>query len=253
LLTGCFGGQTGGEFEGEGGADRVGAAGSGEIVSASDNQCVIQSESLGFDEPSGLSFTGADVLAFAGGTHTASLLWSTSSAPATYGPEQGESSIEMTVLYTGGEVRFVHSETPPQTGAGGGGRGGSPNAGSATDLVAPVCQPDRLEIDVVVRLNTGGGALAEEFGGMLVANSPTLAQLVEELPLDALSGTFAVSMPEGYSTRALKVNASLQADSFHGVLWGQVNVPQPSNPNVKSGPLDIQYAQWPAPNPLGAP
>ena len=149
----------------------------------------------------------------------------------------------------------MHSEvaTPPQTGATGGGRGGAPNTGAVSDLAAPDCLPDRVEIDVVVRLNTGGGALAEEFDGILVANSPTVAQLVKELPLDTLSGTFAVSVPEGYSTRSLKVDASLQADSFHGALWGQVDVPQPISRDTKSGPLEIQYAQWPAPNPGSTP
>jgi hypothetical protein len=237
LLTGCFGGQTGGEVVGAGGAQVV----RDHEVSAP-LMCVDQVEALAFDEPSGLSFTGADVLAFAGGTHTASLLWSPNSAPATYGPEQGESSIEMTVLYTGGQVRFVHSEstTPP-------------NAGQATDLLAPGCQPDRLEVDVVVRLSTSGDALAEEFAATLRANSPTVAQLLHELPLDTLSGTFAVSVPPGYSTRSLKVDASLQADSFHGLLWGQVDVPPPSREDPKSGPLDIRYAQWPAPNSLDAP
>lgn len=242
-----MGGQTGGEY---------GGAGGGDSVPVSDLQCVAQVESLAFDEPSGLSFSGADVLAFAGGTHTSSLRWSPDSAPATFGPEQGESNIEMTVLYSGGQVTFVHyqSATPSETGSANAGRGGAPNAEAPTPLTSATCQPDRLEIEVVVRLNTSGGALTEEFEATLSANSPTLAQLVQDLPLEALSGTFTVSLPEGYSTRSLKVDAYLQADSFRGGLWGQVDVPQPKDPaNPRSGSIEIQYAQWPAPNALDAP
>jgi hypothetical protein len=229
-LTGCMGGQTGGEFDG-GGEGPPHAPGKPTEYGCKDTKTAVAL----FDS-SRLGFSAADVLAYSAGNHAASLLWSTPAiVPVRFGPEQGSSSLEMTIEHAGGDVRFVESE-PAESGEGGTSSG-----------AAVVCGPDRLEIDITVRFATGGGALSESFAGVLVASVPGRAELSHDWPIDRLSGSFFVELPASYSAPKLSINAQLEPLSFRGNIWGVVEQQVGSGTDGSVGATHVIYATWPAP------
>lgn len=222
--AGCLGGQTGGEGNPSETPDRA--------------NCLEVIESIALDEVvSALGFSGAAAVAPVLGSHEASLTWLTDTQPVSYGPEQGVSSIEVVVeLGEAGTARWVHTVPVEQE-------------GPSTDL-APACASDRLELDVRVMLTTAGGALAESFEATLVAAELRALRLSAELPLDALSGSFAVSVPEGYATRSLLVEASWREQRFDGSLSGLLEGGPPrSGATDTDSPVPnrlVTYAAWPA-------
>jgi hypothetical protein len=218
-LAGCFGGQTGGELTGNGGRSGV---------PTSDAACTPQIRMLGVDEISPLGFAASDVLAYAEGTRSASLFWNANTAPLGYGPESGQSRIELSLEYRGGAVR---SRQFTQMGAG----GAAPTLG---------CMPDRLEIEVEAVLLTAGGALAESFPTSLTAMSPMSAQLTQSLRLETLNGSFMLSVPDGFVVDQLGIDATLAGPSFRGSLWTQVTMSGPKEET--RGATAITFATWPS-------
>jgi hypothetical protein len=233
LLSDCLGGQTGGEHDGMGGRG---------VTAGSDQQCQARIEALPFEAPSVIGLSGADALAAFGGAHTASLSWNETTEPLTYGPEQGASTIELTLVSASSPVRSVRYERQTPIGPAGTG------ASTAADAAEPSgCAPDHLELDVAIQLTTGGGALSEAFDATLQVYSATNAQLSKQLDLLSLTGTFAVSVPEGYSTRELRVQASFADAVFSGQLSGELQGPEGSGLEERKASIQIiQYAQWPA-------
>jgi len=231
LLTGCMGGQTGGEFDGDGeGPPHVPGEPAGH------GGCVDTKTAVALFDSARLGFSAADVLEYTARTHASSLAWSTPSiVPVRFGPETGVSSIEMTIEHAGGEARFVESEPAP------------PPEGGTSSGAAVVCGPDRLEIDVAVRLTSGGGALSEAFAGVLVASVPGRAELSHDFPIDRLSGSFFVELPASYSAPKLHVNALLEPRSFRGNIWGVVEQRVGSGSDGSVGATHVIYAAWPAP------
>lgn len=229
LLGGCLGGQTGGEITRESPDEPnpperpptfPGEAG-----------CRDHFENIALADASRLGFSGADVLASALGTHRSTLTWNDKPSVVSFGPEHGASSVELTIEYHDGNVRFVTSDFVPSSSG-----GPEPALG---------CSPDRLEVDVLVRLHTAGGALAEEFGASLVATMPNRATLSRELALDSLSGSFFVQTPASYHARALAVTADLDSNGFKGTLAGSVEQRVGTGPDGAVSNLFVTYASWP--------
>jgi hypothetical protein len=234
-LASCMGGQTGGEFSGEQ-PEPPGVATPGEGTPANSG-CKEPGVRLNLSDVSPAGFSGEDVLARTLGPHVAPLHWSTAPSIATFGPEQGESSVEMVIEYRGGEVRFYKTNVPPSSGATTGVQGTS----------AEGCQTDHLEVDVVARLITAGGALAEEFNATLSATTPARAQLSRDLPLTELSGSFFVTLPPNFRVASLKVSASFEGDRFSGSLGSTVEqqVGDPNSPSSAVGAMFVPFAAWP--------
>jgi hypothetical protein len=229
-LAGCMGGQTGGEFSNEDPVPPPGVP-----TGEGSTECKEPALKLSLSEVSPAGFSGEDVLALTLGAHRAPLHWNTEPSIATFGPEQGESSVEVVIEYRGGEVRFYKTKAPAGSGAG-------VDSGAAV-----TCQTDHLEVDVFARLTTAGGALAEEFSATLTATTPGHAQLSRDLLLTGLSGSFFLSLPPSFSASQLKVNASFEAERFSGSLGSTVEqqVGDPKSAGSSVGAMFVPFAAWP--------
>lgn len=224
-LAGCYGGQTGGEFDGSGGRGLIGTP-------TSDAACMMQTRMLHVDEVSPLGFSANDVLAYATGTRSASLFWNANTAPASYGPESGQSRIELSLEYRGGAVR-AQQFLPEGTG------GAAPTLG---------CMADRLEIEVEASLVTAGGALDESFTALLAATSQMSAQLTYSFRLQALNGSFTVNVPAGSVVDQLQLDTTLNGAGFQGNLSGSVSPSSKDDPRggAVGGPISVTLATWPS-------
>jgi hypothetical protein len=219
LCLACEGGQTGGEYQG----------------TVTDSACGQTIRELALDDAGPLGFSGADVLAGVLGTHGSPLFWNADTTPVAIGPEQGESSIEISIEHSGssgGGVRYVDLE-PSRADA-------VPSGATA----APSCE-DRLELPVFVRLSTGGGALAEQFAATLVASSADSAALSYVLVAEDVSGSFAVSAPAPASAATVFVDVKWDEQGFRGTLSGQLV--EERRETASSSARLIIYAAWPEP------
>jgi hypothetical protein len=210
--------------------------------------CEPEPTEIAFDDD-GLGFSASDVLEVAGGTRTAELAWE---APATrelqpgvtlsFGPEQGQTSLELSVEYQGGPTRRVHYVLPES------------DAEGPVIAMDAVCPEDTLEVEVVVTARTAGGALDETFTTSLVAQDPQMATLSQSLELDALAGSFEVdlSAPDDGVSRsisALLLDARLVRGGMSGTLSGGVETSGDASADgmesVSSYAL-VTCANWPA-------
>jgi hypothetical protein len=206
-----------------------------------DSGCGQTLRELALDDAGPLGFSGADVLAGVVGTHTAPLFWNADTTPLAVGPEQGESSIEISIEHSesaGGGVRYVDLE-PTRVDA-------VPHGATA----APLCE-DRLEIPVFVSLSTGGGALAERFAATLVASSADSAALSYVLVAEDVSGSFAVSAPAPSSAPTVFVDVRWDDRGFRGTLSGQLV--EESRGRASASARLIIYAAWPEPRTNASP
>lgn len=226
LLSGCIGGQTGGEF-----ADDDPEVG----TPAGESACKNTRTEVSLYDRARLGFSGEDVLGYAAGTHRAGLIWSSATLPLRFGPEQGAGSIEMEIAYAAGKLHLVDTEFVAR---GGSSSGVEPAVG---------CDADRLEIEVTVRLRTGGGAFSETFVGVLTARSPDHAELFHTLQVSSLSGTFFVSAPETFSASTVVFSAQLSPQGFQGSFWGMVEQRLGSGKDGSVGASSVTYATWPSP------
>jgi hypothetical protein len=183
-------------------------------------------------DASQLGFSGMDLLARALGEHSAPLRWLPSMGVVAHGPEVGESRIDLVIEYRNGEVRFV--EPSPM----------DPGGGSGVEP-ARTCASSRLEVDVVVRVETAGGALAEEFPAVLRAVTPSRVELARGLPLDRLSGSFFVNAPTGHSVGALDIKAYFDGGAFSGTLSAVVEQRVGSGSSASVGATFVTFAVWP--------
>jgi hypothetical protein len=125
---------------------------------------------IDLDEETPLGFTAQEVLDVALGSHSAPFFWK--QGEHEYGPESGESEMGLEIAEPG-EARFMKG-TPKPTQLG----------------IGALC-PDRVEVDVSVRVTTAGGALDESFVGPLSATSPKVAVVAHSFDVDELDGSFA--------------------------------------------------------------
>ncbi len=235
-VSGCLGGQTGGEVEGP------------TPALGNDLSCDEVIRAIAFDEPSPLGESAADALAPVLRVSSSSLLWSANTAPVTLGPERGVSEIQISIEYQGGRVLWTDSEPKPaMSGAGGTGASGM---GAGTALTAlPACL-DRLEVDVVASLATAGGALDESFPVTLRLDTAERVSLSHALLVADLSGSLSVSTSDGTSAPRLLVYAFWDEAGFHGSLDGEVATKRTIEQNPSSSSSSsalIQYAVWPPP------
>ncbi len=224
------GGQTGGEVGGE--DDGVGTVGGSE-------QCEEEPEDLpdGSAQTS-LGFSAEQILEFAAGSHEAALRWNEVEAftlsgevPVRVTPESGTTKITVDVTSAGG-MRLVRSMPAQSNGSGQGLLGG----------VATSCR-DRLEIDVDVDVTTEGGALAEHFQGVLLADSSWLARLSLPFEIDALSGSLNVDLSNVPNAALKQLSIDMQlgsGDLFTGTVGGIIE--QNNGQVASAGPA--QLATW---------
>jgi hypothetical protein len=178
------------------------------------------------DQVSPLGFPASDVIAFAARDYTTSLLWASPDEVA-FGPESGRRALEIQVSYHGGPIVFVHSR--PRS--------------DGLDVLRSC--PDRMRIAVTVRLRTENGALDETFDASLETASNHLAKLTQPLDLEALSGTFEITPPEGRVVQ-LGLAATFSPLGTTGQLTSFVEVRHGSGPNAAVSGRMVRYATWPA-------
>jgi hypothetical protein len=196
---------------------------------------------LSLDTVTPLGVSAARVLEPVLGAHSSPLLWSANTAPVTVGPEQGQSQIDLALSYDAGSVAWVHFA--PAT---------SNESGAASTLLG--CPPDRLQVEVSVRLSTSGGALDERYTATLSAETVDGVAFSQRLPLASLVGALVVTTPEGIQASTLVVNAAWDVLGFHGTLLGEVTT-QRTDPSG-SGSVGyglLPYAEWPPPPSRTAP
>lgn len=236
-LSGCLGGQTGGEYTPEPGTaprpvdNGVGAPEVPETPQPSkgpqeDHGCARNEQAIALTDSSQLGFSATDVLEATLGVHSAPLHWNPSTGLVSYGPEAGESGITLSVTFDDGRAFFIAAGPAP---------GGAELA----------CRADHLEVDVRVRLETYGGALAEEFPARLRAERPDLVTLSRALPLDTLKGSFFVELPRNQKLDALNVQATFTSSGTAGVLSGTVVEQVGTGPDASVGAQYVKFADWP--------
>jgi len=183
LLVACGGSETGNPVE------------NGDVGESAGCE-VAGSTSLPFDRQSALGFAAADLLDNAGGTRQQTLRWQTLRF-GSYGPETGEQTLHVTITPVGSTARLVDYRQKQ-----GGGE------------IALDCA-DQLEVDVELRLVSGGGALDETVRSKLVARRAEVSTLSASFDPEKLAGSLTVSAAElgaGWQVRAL--NLSVQATRY---------------------------------------
>jgi hypothetical protein len=242
-----FGGQTGTEAtppnqhedDGKGGTYRP----TDDLASA---YCESKSSVVDPDDAKALGFSAEDVLSMAEGVHEASLAWRDPSsleafgANGTFGPNEQDDRITLTVTYSDGEVRLVRFTPKEQQEADGG-------SGIAVDIS---CPPDQLEIEVRIQLQTSGGAFDESFDAVLAASDPLVATVSHQLPRNEIEGAFEVELgdvPSGTTITVgpVDVRASLYGGGMSGTLSSSISL---EGNGVASQGI-MEYAHWPADDP----
>lgn len=214
-LSGCAGGQTGTEEWGKG------TTGHGE-------PCDAHPSELAPDVGSPLGFALSDVVAAVSGTRSASLEWRSLEPDVEVAPEQGASSIELSLGNIGASGRFVHY---------------TPKA-SAGDEVNTTCPPDELAFDAELSVLTAGGALAELRKVVVHVSQANRATIFLELPWSELRGSLRATPRTGLTLKDPVLDLELTATSTRGQLTGLLE--QQSSDGASVGARYLTYACWPA-------
>jgi len=186
------------------------------------------------DEVSPLGFAAADVLAFAAGEHESPLFWRDQAAEGMVevGPESGESTLSVSISHAGGEIRYIDSE--PAEGEGGFEEGLSD------------C-PDRLEIDVMAQIGSGGGALAESIPVTLMATHDLLARFVAAIEPEDIAGTMSVtSLDPAFDVEAIDLDVGISSYGLSGSITGMIT----SSDGETAVAGFVEYATFPSESPL---
>ncbi len=227
LLAGCLGGQTG--TEGIVDNPREGG-GVGSPTNGEDAACEETEQDVAADDAS-LGFAFEDVAAFVIGEHDTDLAWADATQSVSFGPETGTSSLTLGIDWSG-KVKRIHS-VPRQ------------DSGGAGPEIAIGCPPDRLAADVTLRLNSGGGALAESVPARVFVASAERAVLSASIPIEQVGGTFRVTLTPGSLTRALVIRAAFTELGLAGELSGSIE----SQGDGSASQRGVTYARFPAENP----
>jgi hypothetical protein len=162
------------------------------------------------DEVSPLGFAAADVLGFAAGEHESPLFWREQNADSMVevGPESGESTLSITISHEGGEIRYVDYE---------------PAEGGFELDEGPGCA-DQLEIDVMVQIGSGGGALAENIPVTLTAAHPLLAHFDAAIEPEDIAGSMSVtSLDPQFDVGAIDFDVGVSSYGLSGSITGMVS------------------------------
>jgi hypothetical protein len=191
----------------------------------------------------GLGFSAADVLSFSAKEHQSVLRW-LPVQKVSYGPESGDVVMSLSVRYTGGPIELIES-TPRSSG------GTILHNGPASDGCV-----NSLAMEVQVELTTAEGALAEQFTAELLARSALSAEIVQAVELDALDGTFEVTVTEDAQSASsgsaellqskLRITLSELGTEGHFEALFQ----ERSDSGFATGGL-VEFACWPADEPCG--
>ncbi len=162
------------------------------------------------DEVSPLGFAAADVLSFAVGEHESPLFWRahTSEDMVEVGPENGESTLSVSVTHDGGEIRFIDSE--PADGEGG-------LEGEFSNC------PDRIEIDVMAQIGSGSGALAESLPVTLTATHELLAHFSAAIEPEDMAGSMTVtSLDPQFDVGPIDFDVGISSYGLSGSITGMI-------------------------------
>jgi len=228
-LTGCMGGQTGGEIHEE----RPEPPHVSEDASAGSGGCEAVRSPLSREDRS-LGFSADDVLAIAEGRFATEIAWASASELVTFGPETGTLPFTLDLSFTENVQRVQWA--PKMTS----GRGEAAGLG---------CPPEALELSVSVRMTSEGGALDETFATAIRATGPDLVTLEHRLDLESLNGSFTVTpRTSGTRPRTLVVSARFSEYGVVGALKGEIDVEGPSG---TAGHASVVYGTFPPENHCG--
>ncbi len=171
LLGACLGGQTGGETGGTWVEENE--------PTFSGDGCEEQPTPLAEDEVSPLGFSAADVALLVGESVTTPMIWlDTTDRGVEATVEPGPSELTIAILDST-NPRFVDA-SPKE-----------PEDGPAIEPAADC--PDRVDVDVTLRITTANGALDETVSATLHATDAELAELIVQLDPTSLTGTFSAT------------------------------------------------------------
>ena len=215
-LFGCAGGQTGSEEWGGGGTTGEGGG------------CDAHPTELELNVVSPLGFAVADAVANVSGTRAATLEWRSLEPDVALSPENGESSIELSLGADPSSGRFVHY---------------TPNA-SASGSLGLGCPGDEVAFDAELSFASAGGALAEQRRVVVRATSAEKASISFELPWSEIHGSLTATPRAGLTLRAPRLTTEIDAASVRGTLTGFIE--EASGDGASTGARNVTYACWPA-------
>ena len=184
-----------------------------------------------------LGFSAAEVLAFSEEQHETTLQWLPTQL-VEYQPGSGNVPMLLSVSYEGASIDFVDSTLRAVD-------------GNVSDVDIECA--DALAIEVEVALETMDGALRERLTAELRASTTTAAQIVHEVELDSLVGTFEITEVEGFGF-ADEGSAELSQPTFRlffsglGARGSFDALLVESNSEVATGGL-VEFARWPVAEP----
>ncbi|MET0282892.1 MAG: hypothetical protein ABW352_00420 [Polyangiales bacterium] len=181
LLLACEGTETGNPFQDSGESSYC------EAVSTTE---------LTLSQRGALGFAAEDVLSFARGPRSETLQWQSLRA-GSYGPESGQGTLALTLTPVANKARLVDYEQR---------QGGGEEVGAEC--------PDQLEIDVDLRLVSGGGALDETVRTVLAARSAEVASAYARVDPAKLQGTLTADSGLGADWRWEGLQVQLQATRY---------------------------------------
>lgn len=170
-----------------------------------------------------LGFSAQDILDFATTPSQSPLLWKGSSQ-LSFGPEAGVSALQLDIQHAGGAVFLRDSQQGECASA--------------------------LELDVVMTLQSAGGALSETFITTLVAESKVLLTFEHSIDAQAVAGSFQVlaTQPAGGVLEQLTVSGTMSPQGSCGAIDATLSY-QPDETLPSAGLQLSGYgtvALWPA-------
>ncbi len=200
---GCAGGQTGEEEDGA---------------------CALDSVELAADEPASFGLTPRQVLGDAEGHHVAAFAWLPLEGRS-YGPESGDSELELSITPLG----RAHELAPSST--------------------MPGCCERSLQVAVRVTLRTAGGALDETFDAAVFGSAVSSSTLFHHIKPRELQGDFELdALAPGERFQLLQLTARFDQGTFGGAVSAGIEAQGPARgaDGVSSYTL-MPLLQWGSP------
>lgn len=175
-------------------------------------RCIDTAQELpSLDSPTPLGVSAQNILDFSVAPRTDTLYWQNEALGGelsfSTAPERGRTQITTEVLPAGTAARWIVS---------------TPEVPTNTPIDAVDC-PDRLEIDVTLKAQSSGGALAESIPTTLTATSPHAARIRYISPAEqGLTGGLQLvesSLP-GVVLKRIELNMSYTPTAHYGTLRG---------------------------------
>lgn len=205
LGTGCiFGGQTGSEGKPT------------DTVVKPQPPCESTAEVIGVDQSTALGATPRQILSWLTAPQQFPLSWAAPLPGYSFGPEQGDQTIQLGVEYTSEPILWQQ----------------------ANNLVQ--CGPAKLSIPVVISVSTSGGALAEKLETTVTVDQAERASFSVDLQSSALRGTFRLSAPPGQSSGFLTLVGEIYPSGGVGSFFFVREETGPSTSSIAR----ITLADW---------